>query len=751
MDRRGTYDTVPGEWARPHLVLERGRVHLSLPASGSGERQPSMAPTTPAFPQISGAPVAERRPHAYAVHGRQITDDYAWLKAGNWQAVLKDPGALPADIAAYLNAENAYAEAMLADAAPLRKTLVAEMRGRIREDDSGVPDPDGPWSYYTRHREGGQHPLVCRRPRDPARPDDLGAEADEVVLIDGDREGEGLAFFEIAAAVHADDHGRLAWSADTKGSELYTIRVRDLALGRDLDDRVEATSGEAVWAGDGQSFWYVAVDANHRPAKVMHHRLGTAQSADETVYAEADSGYFVHIGQTQSGAFLTVTASDHETAEVHLLDRHAAHAPLRVVQRREPLLIYSVEHRGDALYILTNADGAEDFKIVTAPLSDPGRARWRDLVPYRAGVMIRHLHLLENHLVRLEIENARPRIIVRDLRTGEEHAVAFAEEAYSLGLQSGHAFATPVIRFVYSSMTTPAETWDYDCATRERTLRKRQTVPSGHDPAAYVTRRLFATAPDGEQVPISLLHRRDLPLDGSAPLLLYGYGSYGTLMPAAFRTNLLSLVDRGFVYAIAHIRGGTEKGWRWYLDGKREKKPNTFSDFVACARALVTANYTSEKNIVAHGGSAGGMLMGAVANLAPELFAGIVADVPFVDVLNTMLDGDLPLTPPEWPEWGNPAESEEAFRTILSYSPYENVASKAYPAILALGGLTDPRVTYWEPAKWVARLRATMTGGGPVILRINMEAGHGGAAGRFDRLEEVGLIYAFALMAVGRA
>jgi oligopeptidase B len=301
------------------------------------------------------------------------------------------------------------------------------------------------------------------------------------------------------------------------------------------------------------------------------------------------------------------------------------------------------------------------------------------------------------------------------------------------------------MRFAYSSMTTPDETYDYDMATRARTLRKRQEVPSGFDPAAYVTRRLHGTAADGEQVPISIVHRRDMPLDGSAPCLLYGYGSYGSSMSAGFRTNPLSLVDRGFAYAIAHVRGGTEKGWRWYLDGKKDKKPNTFKDFIACGEALIEAGYTSRRRLVGFGGSAGGMLMGAVANLAPDLFAGIVADVPFVDVLNTMLDGDLPLTPPEWPEWGNPGEDEEAFRTILSYSPYDNVVPQPYPAILALGGLTDPRVTYWEPAKWVARLRATMTGGGPVFLRINMDAGHGGAAGRFDRLDEVALIYAFAI------
>ncbi|SFK65449.1 S9 family peptidase [Methylorubrum salsuginis] len=706
----------------------------------------------PAFTLPAAAPAADARPHVFTVHGRRIEDPFAWLKAPNWREVLKDPAALPADIRATLEAENAYAAAALGEADDLRRTLVAEMRGRIREDDGSVPDPDGPFAYYTRHREGGQHPLVCRRPRTVHRiAEEAGdAETGEEILLDGDREGEGLAFFEIAGAAHSDDHRLLAWGADTKGSELHTIRVRDLDTGTDRDERIENTAGDVVWNASGTAFFYVALDENHRPARVMRHRLGTPQAEDRVVYEEADAGFFVNIGRTQSGTYLTVTASDHETAEVHLLDRAQDEGPLTVVSPREPRLIYSVEHWGSYLVILTNADGAVDFKIVTCPLDAPARANWVDAVPYRPGVMIRHLHVLGNHLVRLELENALPRIVVRDLK-GEEHTVSFAEEAYSLGLLPGYEFETNRIRFVYSSMTTPSETYDYDCVTRARILRKRQSVPSGHEPADYVTRRLFATAPDGETVPVSLIHRRDLPLDGSAPLLLYGYGSYGTLMPASFRTNLFSLVDRGFVYAIAHVRGGTEKGWNWYLDGKREKKPNTFSDFVACGRALIEAGYTSQGRIVAHGGSAGGMLMGAAANLAPELFAGIVADVPFVDVLNTMLDADLPLTPPEWPEWGNPAESEAAFEKILSYSPYDNVAAKRYPAILALGGLTDPRVTYWEPAKWVARLRATMTGGGPILCRINMEAGHGGAAGRFDRLEEVGLIYAFALMAAEAA
>jgi oligopeptidase B len=348
-------------------------------------------------------------------------------------------------------------------------------------------------------------------------------------------------------------------------------------------------------------------------------------------------------------------------------------------------------------------------------------------------------------MVRLEREDARPRIVITDFETGQESTVDFEEETYSLGVDPGYEYDTDTIRYRYSSLTTPSEVIDYDLRTGSRVLRKRQEVPSGHDSSHYVTRRLFATAPDGEKVPISLLHRREVERDGSAPCLLYGYGSYGMSMPASFRTSILSLVDRGFVFAIAHIRGGTEKGWRWYLEGKREKKPNTFTDFIACGEALIENGYTSGGRIVAHGGSAGGMLMGAVANLAPALFAGIIAEVPFVDVLNTMLDGELPLTPPEWPEWGNPATDEAAFRTILSYSPYDNVKPQDYPAILALGGLTDPRVTYWEPAKWVARLRATMTGGGPVLMKLNMDAGHGGAAGRFDRLEEVALTYTFAI------
>ena len=412
---------------------------------------------------------------------------------------------------------------------------------------------------------------------------------------------------------------------------------------------------------------------------------------------------------------------------------------------------YGVEHHGDRLIITTNSDGAEDFRICEAPLADPRQENWREIVAHKRGRLILDVIAYQGHLVRLEREDGLPRIIIRRFADGAEHAIAVAEEAYSLGVSAGFEFDTTTTRFTYSSMTTPAQVFDYDMETKARTLRKTQEVPSGHDPADYVTRRLMAPAPDGETVPVSVLYRKGTPLDGSAPLFLYGYGAYGITIPASFSTGRLSLVDRGFVFAIAHIRGGKDKGYHWYTEGKLEKKPNTFSDFIAAGEFLAKEGYTRRGRIVANGGSAGGMLMGVIANQAPDLFLGIIADVPFVDVLNTMLDESLPLTPPEWPEWGNPIKSKKDFETIRSYSPYDNVGRKAYPHIFAYAGLTDPRVTYWEPAKWIARLRHLNASDNLILLKTNMEAGHGGASGRFEALKEVALDYAFALKIADKA
>ena len=687
-------------------------------------------------------PVAPRRPHSFTRHGITVTDDYAWLKDARWQEVLRDPSVLDPDIRKYLESENAYTESLLGHTAGLQKKLVREMRGRIKEDDSSVPSPDGPYAYFRKFREGGQHEMFGRMPR-------KGGESH--IVLDGDELAKDHAYFRFGGSRHSPDHKLQAWSADTNGSEYFSIRVRDWETAKDNDDLVEETDGGVVWSQDCKSFFYVKLDDNHRPMHVWRHRLGTKQSDDTLIYEEKDPGWFTHLYESTSGRFCVIAGGDHETSEQRLIDLASPDLPPRLVAARETGVQYSITDRGDELFIHTNADDAIDFKIVTAPLASPERANWRDLIPHRAGVYIIDIDLYSGHLVRLERANALPAIVIRDLKSAEEHAIAFDETAYSLDTLGSYEFETTNLRFSYSSMTTPSEVYDYDMVQRTRSLRKCQEIPSGHDPADYVTTRIMAKSHDGAEVPVSIIHRRGLKLNGSAPLLLYGYGSYGMAMPASFSSSRLSLVDRGFVYAIAHIRGGTDKGWGWYLDGKREKKTNSFDDFAASAHALIAAGYTGPKRIVGHGGSAGGMLMGAVANRSGDLFAGIVAEVPFVDVLNTMLDDTLPLTPPEWPEWGNPIESEKDFRTILSYSPYDNVVATEYPAILAMGGLTDPRVTYWEPAKWIARLRATMTGGGPVLLRTNMGAGHGGASGRFERLDEVAIVYGFALWAVGLA
>ena len=685
-------------------------------------------------------PAARRRPTAKVSHGVTITDDYAWLRAENWRDVLKDPSTLPTEIRELLDAENTYADAMLAPVADLRLTLLREMRGRIKEDDADPPTPDGTWEYYDRYREGGENEILCRRQR---------GGGPESILLDGDALAAGKTFFELRGAEHSPNHRLLAWSADETGSEYCVIKVRDLTDGSD-SDMVADAEGSSVWSADSAAFYYVKLDADHRPNRVYRHRIGTDGGNDELIFEERDSAFFVHLGRTQSGAFAVIDVNDHDSSEIHLLDLRTSGKKPRLVAPRERMTRYNVDHQGDQLLIRTNADGAEDFKIVTAPLAAPQREHWRDLVAHRNGVMIVAHIAFKDFLVRLEREDGLPRIVVRARESSDEHVIAFAEEAYALSLDDLFEFDTPTLRFTYSSMTTPREIYDYDMALRTRRLVKRQDIPSGHDPSRYVTRRVFAIAPDGERVPVSILHAKTTPLDGSAPLLLQGYGAYGHALPAGFRANRFSLADRGFVYAIAHVRGGSDRGRRWYLDGKLAKKPNTFSDFIAAARFLAAQTFTSEGKIVAQGGSAGGMLMGAIANMAPSLFAGVIADVPFVDVLTTMLDADLPLTPPEWLEWGNPIRDRAAFDAIRSYSPYDNVRAQAYPPILALAGLADPRVTYWEPAKWVARLRASMTGGGPVLLKTNMQAGHGGASGRFQALEEIALQYAFALACVRR-
>ena len=680
-------------------------------------------------------PIASRRPSHSQHHGIDRDDEYAWLRADNWQAVMRDPSVLPQDIRAHLEAENAHTQAAMGDTEGLQETLFEEMKGRIKEDDSSVPAPDGPFDYYTRFVTGGQQPLFCRRPR---------GGGDETILIDGNALAEGHAYFRIAQVAHSPDHKRIAYTVDTKGSEYFTAKVIDAEAGAVVEEAITDACGGLEWAADSKTLLYVWLDEEHRPRKLFAHALDGTEE-DRLIHDQTDPGLFLDIDLSQDGKYLLLGTHDHETSEVSLIDAVDPYAAPRLVAPREAEHEYSVCHHEGRLIILTNSGGAEDFRIVEAPADYPAPANWTEIEPHRPGRLILDVIAFKDFLVRLERENGLPRIVIRRFADGEEHEIAFDEEAYALGMSAGYEYDTATLRFTYSSMTTPSQTYDYDMATRERVLRKTQEIPSGHDPSQYETRRVFAPAKDGETVPVTLLYRKDTALDGTAPLLLYGYGSYGITIPASFMTNALSLVDRGFVYAIAHIRGGKEKGFAWYKNGKREKKTNTFTDFIAAGEYLAAEKYTSRGRIVAHGGSAGGMLMGAVANMAPDLFLGIIADVPFVDVLTTMLDATLPLTPPEWPEWGNPIESAEAYKTIAAYSPYDNVRAQGHPNILAVAGLTDPRVTYWEPAKWIAKLRAIDTGNNLILLKTNMEAGHAGASGRFDRLKEVALSYAFAL------
>lgn len=693
-----------------------------------------------AFDNLPTAPLAKIDPKQDTRHGITRTDDYAWLRADNWQEVFQDPEVLDTGIRDYLEAENAYQDAALIDTKAQQKTLFDEMKGRIKEDDSSIPVKDGAFAYGVEFVTGGEQPRYFRTPRD-------GGEKD--VLLNGDVEAEGSDYFRLGGISASPDHNVGIWSYDDKGSEYYTLKVRNLDDRTDHTDVILNTGGGGAWDASGKGFFYTALDENHRPSKIYYHVLGTPQSDDTLIHEEADAGYFMSVGGSALDDVIYIDIHDHETSELWLVPADKPSTAPKLVAKREVGIEYDFTEGGGEFFILTNDGGAKDFKIMSAPFATPEKQHWTEVVPHKPGNLILSHAAFKNHLVWMERDEGLPKINIKDRTTGDVHSIEFDEEAFSLGFSGAAEYDTDIVRFSYSSMTTPSQLYDYNLTTRERTLLKTQEVPSGHDISDYVTRRIMAPSHDGVLVPVSLLYHKDTQLDGSAPALLYGYGSYGMSIPSSFNTNCLSLVDRGFVYAIAHIRGGKDKGFAWYDDGKREFKKNTFEDFIAASRYLVEHKFSSHDRIVAQGGSAGGMLMGACVNMAPDAFGAIIAAVPFVDVLNTMLDDTLPLTPPEWPEWGNPITSKDAYQYIASYSPYDNVEAKTYPPILALAGLTDPRVTYWEPAKWVAKLRANQQGDAPILLKTNMGAGHGGAAGRFQRLEEIAVEYAFALKTTG--
>ncbi len=734
----------------------RNKLRLLIPffgalvvAAGCGSKTDEETPETTGtenmskpFTMFAGdAPVAEKRPVEIEQHGETRVDNYAWLRDENWQEVLRDPDVLSEDIRDQLVAENAFYEAATDDLDALRDTLFDEMRGRIKEDDSSVPSPDGPYAYAVRYREGGEYPVYVRTSREGG---------EETILFDGDAESEGEDFFKVISVDHSPNHEMIAYGVDRLGSEYYDIRVRIIESGEEFEESIPSTGGSSVWAADSKSFYYVERDDNQRPKRVKQHVLGTDPADDVLVYEEADDTMFLFVEKSQSGEFIFIGSAKGTTSEFRYLraDAEPGTEPVLIAPGVDDELYY-VEHHGDHFYIQTNADGAVDFKIVRVPIDNPGREHWEEWLEHRAGVYVLGFIPFADRLVLLERENALPRIVVSDYELASSFEIEFDEAAYQLGLSSGYEFDTDTVRYTYESPSTPEQTFDFDMSSRERTLRKTQEIPSGHNPDLYVVERLFVTAEDGAEIPVTVLRLEMTEVDGNAPLLLYGYGSYGSTIGAWFNSSILSLVDRGVVYAVAHVRGGSAKGRQWYLDGKLDKKVNSFKDFARSAEELQKRGYGREGETVIYGGSAGGLLVGATVNLRPDLFAGVIAAVPFVDTLNTISDASLPLTPPEWVEWGDPINDAEAFRTIAAYSPYDNIRPGVeYPPILATAGLTDYRVTYWEPAKWVARLRDE-AGGGPFFMKTNMGAGHAGSAARFERLKERTHDYAFALRIFG--
>lgn len=702
----------------------------------------TLSAATAGLPQ---PPVAARVDHEITQLGRTRHDPYNWLKDENWQEVMRDPSLLKPDIRAYLEAENAYTRARLEETTTaLRDELFSEMRGRIREDDSSVASIHGGWAYYTRFREGGEYAVYARKPAADA----FTASGEETILLDGDAMGKDQDYFAFGDIEASPDHKTLAYGTDTKGSEYYEIRVRDIETGEDTGVLIENAYGPFEWSATGKAIFWVKRDENGRPSSVYQRDLSTGR--DTAIYEEEDPGFFVGLDTSESEEVIFISSGGHTTSEVHWFPAGELNPKLRTVAPRMTDNEYSVTHWDGEFYISTNLGGAVDFKLMKTAMSSTSREDWQEVIPHRPGTLMLGAVAQRDYLAIMEREGGLPRIMIHARGMTDSHTISFDEAAFDLGLDSGFEYDVPVLRFDYASPTTPDQVIDYNLDTRERVLRKTREIPSGHDPETYVVERLMAPSWDGAEVPVTLLRHKDTPVDGTAPVLLYGYGSYGVTIPADFRTGRLSLVDRGFIYAIVNPRGEMAKGYQWYLDGKLNRKTNTFRDYIAAGQFLVDKGYTSRGRLIGHGGSAGGLLIGAAANMDPTLFGGMIAAVPFVDVLNTMSDESLPLTPAEWPEWGNPLTDEKAYDTILAYSPYDQVTRLDYPPMLITGGVTDPRVTYWEPSKWAARLRHEAPGAGPYFLRINLDSGHFGASGRFEGLKETAIEYAFALAAAGK-
>jgi oligopeptidase B len=678
-------------------------------------------------PEVSKAPMAKKIVKTTDIHGEKLADDYFWLRD------RQNP-----EVKAYLEAENAFADSVMKPTVAFQEALYKEMLGRIKETDLSVPYREGTYLYYSRTEQGKQYAIYCRKKGN--------LEAAEQVMLDLNDMAKGQRFMSVGAREVADDGNLLAYTTDNTGFREYTLHVRDLSTGNDFTETVEKVSSVA-WAADNKTLFYTVDDKAKRPYRLYRHTLGTEVKNDALVYEEKDEMFTVGIDRSRSRKMLLLASRSHTAGEWRYLPSEKPTGAFALISPREKDHEYSVDHRGDLFYIRTNK-GCRNFRVVTAPLASPGQPAWKELLPCRPAVMVSGLEVFAGHAAVLEREDGLPHIRVIDLASGGQSSVDFPEAVYAVGPQANAEFDTNLFRFSYQSFTTPPSVYDYDMATKQRKLLKRTEVLGGYDPERYQSERRYATAKDGTKIPISLVYGKGFVPDGKAPLWLNGYGSYGAPSFATFNSSRVSLLDRGFVYAVAHIRGGGELGKPWHDQGRMMSKKNTFTDFIAVAEQLIADKYTSKDRLVIEGGSAGGLLMGVVTNMRPDLFKIVVSRVPFVDVINTMLDESLPLTVGEFEEWGNPKKKDE-YDYIKTYSPYDNLAAKAYPTILVKTSFDDSQVMYWEPAKYVAKLRTLKTDSNPLLFKINMAGGHGGSSGRYDRLKELAFDYAFVFTQLG--
>ena len=669
------------------------------------------------------------------IHNDELIDDYAWIKQNNWQDVLKNPKKLDKEVENYLSKENLFVNEKLENKSQLKEKIFQELKGRIKDKDSSVPIKDGHYKYFSKYEKGSEYPTFKR----------INSENKIETIFDAQKESEGHKFFNLASVSHSHNHRFIAYNVDKNGSENYFLSIKDLVTKKIITDQIPNTTGEIIWDTDNKHIYYIVLDENHRPNKIYRHEIGLNYKKDKLIFEEKDPAFFCSVSLSQSKEYLFIRSGDHQTSEYYFKNLNNKNDELKIFSPRVKKEEYEIDHGSGYFYILTNSDKCKNFKIMKCQENNYSKDNWQDFIFYKNNLLLLDFIILKNWIIYLQRNEGLNQIIIQNLKTKESHSVEFNEEAYDLNLFNQYEFDTEWIRFSFSSPISPKSIFDYHCKKRERVLKKVQVIPSGLNSNLYECKRFFCSGHDGVKIPLTIFYKKNLQLNGTNPVLLYGYGSYGITIPDSFSTNRFSLIDRGFVYAIAHIRGGREKGQEWYENGKLLNKKNTFLDFISCAEFLCEKKYTSPKKIIAQGGSAGGLLMGFIANNRPDLFLGVIAQVPFVDICNTMLDEDLPLTVTEIPEWGDLKNNIKDFKYIKSYSPYDNVKRQDYPHMLITGGITDPRVTYWEMTKWAAKIREYKTDKNLLLLKMNMNAGHSGASGRYDYLKEIALEYVFCL------